>query len=303
MATTSQGVDKLYSDINADLIPYFMDAVLLPNQSIIRNTMSVAGTTGDSVKYPLTNAYTPAADVAEGGLINATTSDFAPQSVTIIAQKRGVATDVHEEALEDGGFDVVRSAVLNRLAGGLAEATDVAGLLVAADGSDTTLCPNTGATSTASTHAVNLVMSPDALSYMEKRAPGVKVWYNPNRDMHEFRGTVRNGFAALRGNFINQVISNKTVGSADANLESIAKAVAQLRAQNAPTDIVSGQYVSIIDPALEFDINKDVALNGGSAIGSLSDVGNRALLQGLIGQIAGVMLFRSNNLPTADQLS
>ena len=304
MATSSRpGIEKLYSDINADLIPFYMDAVLLPNQSIIRNSMSVAGTTGDTVKYPLTNAYTPAADVAEGGLINATTSDFTPTGVNIQAGKRGIATDVHEEALEDGGFDVVRNAVLTRLAGGLAEATDIAGLLIGANGSDTTAVPNTGAASVLATHAVNLVMSPDAMAYMEKRVPSVKVWYNPNKDLHEFRGTVRNGFAALRGNFINQVISNKTIGSADASLESIAKAVAQLRGQNAPTDLVSGQYVSIIDSALEFKINKEVALNGGSAIGSLSDVGNRALLQGLIGQIAGTMLFRSNNLPTADLLT
>lgn len=299
MATTSSGVDKLYSDINADLIPYFMDAVLLPNQSIIRNTMSVAGTTGDTVKYPLTNSYTPAGDVAEGGLINAVSSDFTPTSVSIAAQKRGVATDVHEEALEDGGFDVVRSAVLNRLAGGLAEATDVAGLLVAGSGATLT---DTGAGSTANTHTANLVMSPDAMGYMEKRQPGVKVWYNPNKDLHEFRGTVRNGFAALRGNFINVVTSNSTIGSADADLSSIAKAVAQLRGQNAPTDLVSGQYVSIIDPALEFDINSTLALAGGNAIGSLSDVGNRALLQGLIGQAAGVMFFRSNNLPDASQI-
>jgi hypothetical protein len=262
--------------------------------------MSVAGTTGDTVKYPLTNQFTAAADVAEGGLINAVESDFTPTSVSIIAQKRGVATDVHEEALEDGGYDVVREAVLTRLAGGLAEATDKAGLLIGADAGTLT---DTGAGSALATHAVNLVMSPQAMAYMEKRTPSVKVWYNPNKDMHEFRGTVRNGFAGLRGNFINIVTSNKTIGSADANLESLAKAVAQLRGENAPTDLISGQYVSIIDPALEFDINKDVALNGGNAIGSLSDVGNRALLQGLIGQIAGVMLFRSNNLPTADQLT
>jgi hypothetical protein len=60
--------------------------------------------------------------------------------------------------------------------------------------------------------------------------------------------------------------------------------------------------VSIIDPALEFDINSTLALAGGAAIGSLSDVGNRALLQGLIGQAAGVMFFRSNNLPDASQI-
>jgi hypothetical protein len=64
--------------------------------------------------------------------------------------------------------------------------------------------------------------------------------------------------------------------------------------------MVGGQYVSIIDPAFEYGIQEQLALAGGvSGIGALSDVGNRALLQGLIGQAAGVVFFRSNNLPTA----
>ena len=38
---------------------------------------------------------------------------------------RGVGTDVNEEALEDGGIELVRRAVLDRMAGGLAQATDI----------------------------------------------------------------------------------------------------------------------------------------------------------------------------------
>jgi hypothetical protein len=110
---------------------------------------------------------------------------------------------------------------------------------------------------------------------------------------------VRNGFAALRGNFINPITCHATIGSGAANLVAVAKAVAQLRGQNAPTDFGSGMYISIIDPSFEYEINEQVSLAGGSAIGSLSEVGNRALMQGLIGQAAGVMFFRSNNLPDA----
>ena len=98
MATTSSGIQQLYADIVADLVPYYMDAVLLPNQEIIQNSLIVAGTSGDQVRFPLTNSYTVAADVAPGGDINATTSDFTPTAANISFQKRGVANDVHEEA-------------------------------------------------------------------------------------------------------------------------------------------------------------------------------------------------------------
>ena len=297
MATTSSGVSELYNSVIADLVPYYMDAVLLPNQQIILNQMSISGQSGNNVRWPLTNAYVTAGTVAEGDPINATLSDFSPTDANVTVTKKGVATDVHEEALEDAGIDTIRTAVLTRLAGGLATATDIEGLLTAGVGATQT---DTGAGSTASTHSASLVMSPEALGFAGKREPTVKVWYNPNKDMHEFRGTVRNGFATLRGEFINPITCNKTIGSGDANLVAVAKAVANLRASNAPVDLQSGMYVSIIDPSYEFEINEQVALNGGSAIGSLSDVGNRALMQGLIGQAAGVMFFRSNNLPTAD---
>lgn len=302
MATTSSGVSELYTSVVSDLVPYYMDAVLLPNQQIILNQMSIAGTSGNNVRWPLTNQYSPAGTIAaEGDSISAAaTSDFNPTDANVTVTKKGVATDVNEEALEDGGIDIVRNAVLTRLAGGLAEAVDVEGLLAAADAGSLT---DTGAGSTASTHAVNMVLSPEAMGYAEKRGPSVKVWYNPDTDVHEFRGTVRNGFVSLRDNFINPITCNKTIGSGDANLVAVAKAVSQLRAENAPVDLASGMYVSIIDPSFEFEINEQVSLAGGSAIGSLSDIGNRALMQGLVGQAAGVMFFRSNNLPTADQLS
>ena len=297
MATTSTGIAELYSDIVADLVPYYMDAVLLPNQNIIVNSLQISGEAGDTVKFPLTNAYVNAGTVGEGNSISSTgaVSDFDPTSVSITVAKRGVATDVTEEALEDGGLAVVRNAVLTRLAGGLAQATDIAGLLQAKTGA--TLA-DTGEGSTAATHTTNFVMSPEALGFASKREPSVRMWYDVDLDKHLFRGSVRNGFITLRGNFINPVTANTTIGSATANITAVAKAVAQLRGQNAPVGS-DGMYVSIIDPALEFAINEQVSLAGGSAIGSLSDIGNRALMQGLVGQAAGVMFFRSNNLPDA----
>jgi len=297
MATTSTGIAELYSDIVADLVPYYMDAVLLPNQNIIVNSLQISGEAGDTVKFPLTNAYVNAGTVGEGNSIASTgaVSDFDPTSVSITVAKRGVATDVTEEALEDGGLAVVRNAVLTRLAGGLAQATDIAGLAQAKTGA--TLA-DTGEGSSANTHTTNFVMSPEALGFASKREPSVRMWYDVDLDKHLFRGSVRNGFITLRGNFINPVTANTSIGSATANITAIAKAVSQLRQQNAPVGS-DGMYVSIIDPALEFAINEQVSLAGGAAIGSLSDIGNRALMQGLVGQAAGVMFFRSNNLPDA----
>ena len=115
-------------------------------------------------------------------------------------------------------------------------------------------------------------MSPEALGYAAKREPSVKVWYNPDTDLHEFRGSVRNGFATLRGNFINPITCHSTIGTGAANVVAVAKAVAQLRGQNAPVDFGSGMYVSIIDPSFEYAISEQVSLAGGSAIGSLSEV-------------------------------
>ena len=104
MATTSSGVQQLYADIIADLIPYYMDAVLLPNQEIIRNSLVVAGSTGSQVRFPLTNAYVNAGTIAnEGDPINAASniSDFTPTSANVSFAKRGVATDVSEESFNN----------------------------------------------------------------------------------------------------------------------------------------------------------------------------------------------------------
>ena len=298
--TSSTSIEQLYADIVADLIPYFSDAVLLPNQDIILNSYQIAGQSGDTLRIPLTNTWATetAVVVAEGVgiLANGSQSNVAPTAANITVAKYGVATNVTEEALEDGGMNTVRNAVLNRFAGTLSSAVDGAGLLAAFNGSSLT---DTGAGSSAASHKVNLVMSPEALAYASKREPTVKMWFNPNTDSHEMRGTVRAGFGVLRGNFINPITANATIGVSDANITAVAKAVANLRQQNAPT-MGTGQYVSIIDPSFEFAIQDQILNLGGTGLGSLSDVGNRALLQGLIGQAAGVTFFTSNSLPNAN---
>jgi len=296
--TTSSSVQQLYADILADLVPYYEDAVLLPNQQIIRNSLLVSGSSGDQVRFPLTNAYSDGVTVIEGASIVGTASsqsNFSPTAANITFAKRGIATDVSEESLEDGGLDLVRSAVLTRLSSGLATATDKAGLLEANTSFTLT---DTGAGSNASTHKVSFVMSPEAMAYAAKREPVVKMWYNPDTDVHEMRGTVRNGFTTLRGNFGNRITCNDTIGSGDANVVAIAKAVAQLRGESAPTAL-DGSYIGVISPSFEFAINNQIALAGGTTIASLSDLGNNALRDATIALIAGTTLFRSNNLPVA----
>jgi hypothetical protein len=297
--TNSSSVQQLYADILADLVPYYEDAVLLPNQQIIRNSLLVSGSSGDQVRFPLTNAYSDGVTVNEGTSIVGTASsqsNFSPTAANITFAKRGIATDVSEESLEDGGLDLVRSAVLTRLSSGLATATDKAGLLEA--NSSFTLADTGAGSANASTHKVSFVMSPEAMAYAAKREPVVKMWYNPDTDVHEMRGTVRNGFAVLRAGFGQKISTNKTIGSAAANVVAIAKGVANLRSSNAPTG-VDGTYVGIITPAFEFAINDQIALAGGTTIGSLSDLGNNALRDASLALVAGTRLFRSNNLPSA----
>jgi len=293
--TTSSSVQQLYADIIADLVPYYMDAVLLPNQQIIRNSLQVSGNSGDQVRFPLTNSYTDAATVTEGASIKAAAqSNFVPTAANVTFSKRGVATDVSEESLEDGGLDLVRNAVLTRLSGGLAQATDVAGLGVCKTG----FTGDDGANVSNATHNFNFIISPEALAFASKREPVVKMWYNPDSDVHEMRGTVRNGFTVLRSTFGRRISCNKTIGSGDANVVAIAKSVANLRAANAPTGL-DGTYIGLIDPSFEYAINNQIALAGGTTIASLSDLGNNALRDATIALIAGTTLFRSNNLPNS----
>jgi len=295
-STSSGTIEQMYADIVQDLVPFYMDKVLLPNPQIILNSISVEGSSGDQVRFPLENSLTNAATVAEGAsIIAAANSDLTPTAANIAFTKRGVASDVTQEAVEDGLYDMVVGTTLNRLSSGLAQATDVAGLALC----KTSFTGNDGVTGANAKFTQNFVISPEALAYAAKREPVVKVWFNPNEDKHEFRGTVRNGFTALRASFGRTIKSNKLGESqAEANVQAIATSVANLRAANAPVG-ADGMYVGLIDPGFELGINKQLAAVGGSTIGSLSDLGNNALRNAMIAMIAGATLYRSNNLPDA----
>lgn len=295
-STGSDTIEQMYADIVQDLVPFYMDKVLLPNPQIILNSLTVEGSSGDQVRFPIENSIVNAASVAEGGNIKtAAESNLVPTAANISFQKRGVASDVTQEAVEDGLYDIVVGATLNRLSSGLAQATDVAGLAQA----KTSFTNNDGVTGANADFTQSFVLSPEAMAYAAKREPVVKVWYNPNLDTHEFRGTVRNGFTALRSTFGRTIKSAVLGGSqAEANVEAIATSVANLRAANAPVG-ADGMYVGIIDPGFELSINKQLASVGGSTIGSLSDLGNNALRNAMVAMIAGATLYRSNNLPDA----
>jgi hypothetical protein len=260
----------------------------------------MVGETGGVARFPVTNTYTNASDVAEGDPIG-NASNLVPTAASITLQKRGVGSDVTLEALSDGGYDLVYRSTLQRIGGGLAQATDIAGFLVAA----TAFTTEVGTASSADTSTNNVIMSPDALGYAVKdEGPMVETWYDVNTQTHQFRGSIRDGYVAIRPTFGVKMTALNAVGTAfgsiGADISSVALGTSTLRVQNAPT-LDNGNYIAVIDPAMEYAINEQVALAGGSAaVGSLSDIGNKAFYDGLVGQAVGCAFFRSNNLPSAD---
>lgn len=298
--TTSTTVAQLYTDLVADLVPYFMNATLLPNSELIRNSINMVGETGGTVRFPVANAYVNASTVNEGASIG-NASIFTPTKVDVALVKKGVGSDVTLEALSDGGYDLVYRSTLQRLGGGLAQATDIAGMLIAA----TAFTGEVGTASSANTSTNNIIFSPEALGYAVKDdGPLVETWYNVDTQVHEFRGSIRDGYAAINPGFGVKMTALNTVGTAfgsiGADISSVALGTSTLRVQNAPT-LDNGNYIAVIDPAMEYAINEQVALAGGSAaVGSLSDIGNKAFYDGLVGQAVGCAFFRSNNLPSAD---
>lgn len=313
MSTNSTAINDLYADVVADLIPFYDNMVLLPNQALILNSYNIAGTAGDTVRIPTHDAYTAGATVSEGAAIitGASVSDFATSSASITVVKRGAGSFVTEESLEDGGMATVRTAITTQLSRAIAQATDIAGFRVAltnaeaaltdiSDANVTLVGPAAGALTGAD---IAVVMSPEAMGYAMKREPSLKMFNDVDRDRHDMVATVRNGFVQVRDNFINGVVSSNVAseGTADirCSLDSVSLAVTNLRTANAPTD-ASGFYIACVTPAQEYHLASE--LNGVSvssgAIGDLSVLGNGALVDGLIGQAVGCRFFRSNNLPT-----
>ena len=141
MATNSSGIGALYTAVVQDLVAYYDNAVLLPNPALITNSFNIAGSSGDSVKVPLTDAWTTGTSgISEQANVLAGAGgdqSFTSTAVTLQAIKRGAGTQVSEESLEDGQFDVVRNAVLTRLSRSIAQATDKAGFKVMLNNTET----------------------------------------------------------------------------------------------------------------------------------------------------------------------
>lgn len=90
--------------------------------------------------------------------------------------------------------------------------------------------------------------------------------------------------AALFSGFTNSVGS----GAAEITVEDLFKAAATLRNNNAP-----GPYVCVLHPYQAFQIKKQLSNAGNTNMVNPSDLGNQALRDGLIGNIAGMQVFES----------
>ncbi len=318
MASTTS-VTALYEDIVADLIPFYDNFVLLPNQQLIVNSYNIAGGTGNQMNIPTVNSWTTGSVVAAGAAIvdiagdgqADPVNDFAPASVTLGVSKRASGTLVNMEDFEDGGIDTVRNAVVTRLARAIAQSTDKAGFQVAGSGSETAMTDlanvTVGMDGLASGAGVGncelgYVMSPEALAYAVKRSPEVKFFENVNHDRAEYTSTVRNGFAQVRPEFIRAIATKEGIGQANAaTLDYFSTSVANLRNVNAPTD-GAGFYAAVVTPGQELALAKELNGVGGISSGSIGsvaqDMANDALLRSLITQAIGCSFIRSNNLPT-----
>lgn len=316
MATQTANITALYEDVVADLIPYFDNLVLLPNPQLIVNTYNIQGGVGNTMKIPVTTAWTSAnSSIGDNEpIIAGASQDFNATAVQLQVVKRGAGTLISQESLEDGGFETLRNAVITRLSRSLAQATDVAGFRIMLTGSGAALTDisdlsetviDDGYANTALTTAdIAVVFSPEAAAYAMKREPTVKMFNDVDRDNYQMVATVRNGFAQVRPEFIRAISTSSVIGDAanvSASLDQFSTSVANLRAVNAPTD-GAGFYMAAVTPAQELALAKQINGVGGitsGSIGSVSqDLANQALMEGLIGQAVGLRFVRSNNLPS-----
>ena len=326
MATSSTGIADLYSEIVADLIPHYDNMVLLPNSQLIANQYNIEGAVGNSLQIPITNSWTgPVAAVSEGSnIITTNAQDFGPDAVTLSMAKQGAGTYVNTEALEDGGFNTVRNAVVTRLSRSIAQSTDIKGFNVLGTGgtasptdmSEIDLTNDSGLVNSDLTTAdVSFIFSPEALAYGVKRQPSVKMFEDIESDRYQMVASLRNGFVrtpsftganiAVGVQQARALIASSAIGESNvslrASLDMVSKSVANLRSMNAPTD-ESGFYAAVVSAAHEFHLASELNGVGGissGSIGSISqDLANRALLEGLIGQAVGCRFYRSNNVPT-----
>lgn len=301
VGTTKTSVEQLYADIVSDLKIFYSDKVLLENANMVGHRFNLSGTAGNTLRIPVMQTPGDATAVTEGDSIiaNGTQANLAPQAANITMSKYGMATNVSEEALEDGGVATVRGGVIEKLSSGLAQAADSLGMTTLRDaGGNSGDQADLGGSLTGAGNVCNIIYDPTGLAVATKRDPEVRVWYNPDTDAHEFRGTIRIGYGLPYSDFVRKLNTSSTVGSATITLANVATSVANLRSNNAPG--LDGFYMGILHPAAELAIAQQLNSVTQAAIGDLSDVGNRALINGLLGQAAGVTFYRSNNLAVSN---
>lgn len=299
--TSSNSVEQLYASIISDLKIFYMDKVLLENDQMVGSRYNLSGTSGNTLRIPVMQTPGDATAVTEGDSIiaNGTQANLAPQAANITMTKYGMATNVSAEALEDAGEIQVKNGVIEKLAGGLAGAVDNLGLQTLANaGGNSGDQADLGATFAGAGNVCNLIYSPVGVASASKRDISTSVWFNPDTDAHEFRATTRVGYGLPYSNFVRKLNTSSTVGSAVITLANVSTSVANLRSVNAVD--IDGFYMGILDPAAELAIAQQLNSVTQAAIGDLSDVGNRALINGLLGQAAGVTFFRSNRLPVSN---
>lgn len=312
MALATTALTSLYEDIVADLIPYYDNAVLLPNPSLIVNSYNLEGSVGNQVKIPVTGAWTSGgSSLSENAsIITAASEDFSASNVTLSVNKRGAGSRVSNESLEDVP-GTVATATTTRLARAIAQNTDIAGFRVMLTGAETALTDisdinvtNDGYINSELTGAdLAVVFSPEAMGMAMKRSPTVKMFEDIDTDSVEFVATVRNGFAQIKDDYIRAVATSNVIGAAagiSASLDQFSTSIANLRDVNAPTD-AGGFYIACVTPGQELALAKELNGVGGISSGSIGSVAqmaaNDALLQGLISVAIGARFVRSNNLP------
>ena len=314
-STTSSSIGALFTAVTTDLVPFYSSAVLLPNQALITHSINISGGAGDTVKFPTQDSFNVGTTISENADVLASENPLDATAVSVSASKRGSGTYVTEESLEDGQFDVVRGAVVAQLSSAAASATDQAGFKVFVNDTETApadanvlvgTAGNIDCLNRATVGAdggdidINIIFSNQGMGYMEKRSITASMQEDVQYDRYIMTGTVRNGFGKLRGDYMVAVgsISESTASADNATLVDFAGAVANLRAANAPADS-SGFYYAAITPQVEYLLSSYInGVNGAGNIGSLSDIGNRALLEAVVSEAIGIRWLRTNNLVT-----
>lgn len=297
---TSDLVQQLFTDIVSDIALFTADATLLTNPQFVGSMMNIEGTSGNTVRIPVQTAWGTASNVDQGGSILTDGGEYLyqPGHADVVMRKFGSGSDVTEEALEDGGMELVRSQLLSGLSGALAQGIDVEGFVKLTEGATETANVAAGA------GVNNLIVSPMSVAMATKRSPKVTMFYDVDTDKHLFRASTRAGWAVVPNGAngdvgVRSIKDESVVGSGAATLSEFAIAVAQLRAANHAT-MQNGFYAGFIAPATELAIAQQltaIAATSGT-VGDLSQVGNSTLVNSLIGQAVGIAFNRTNNLVT-----